>query len=125
MSFCLETYLQQSDDYEVLLSKAGFKDCAKIIKKESDEVIYINAGEKILGARIIGIPPIPVGINGDKGTIIISYTKPCHGTAAIELPVEENEIEAIRKVAIKNWFLIETFIENYKLNFYDYFIIIF
>ncbi len=34
MSFCLETYLQQSDDYEVLLSRAGFKECAEIIKKE-------------------------------------------------------------------------------------------
>ncbi|MDR2966934.1 MAG: DUF1894 domain-containing protein [Methanobacteriaceae archaeon] len=102
MSFCLETYLQQSDDYEVLLSKAGFKDCAKVIKEKSDEVIYINAGEKILGARIIGIPPIPIGVNENKGTIIISYTKPCHGTAAIELPVEENEIEKIRKIAIKN-----------------------
>ena len=101
MSFCLETYLQQSDDYEVLLSKAGFKDCAKTIKEKSDEVIYINAGEKVLGARLIGIPPIPVGINVDKRTIIISYTKPCHGTAAIELPVEENDIKEIRKVAIK------------------------
>lgn len=102
MSFCLETYLQQSDDYEVLLSNAGFKDCAKIIKERATEVIYINAGEKVLGARIIGIPPIPVGINKNKGTIIISYTKPCHGTAAIELPVEEKEINDIRKIAIKN-----------------------
>ncbi|MCL2157310.1 MAG: DUF1894 domain-containing protein [Methanobrevibacter sp.] len=102
MSFCLETYLQQSDDYEVLLSKAGFKDCAKTIKENSDEVIYINAGEKVLGARLIGIPPIPVGINKAKGTVIISYTKPCHGTAAVELPVEEKDIEEIRKLNIKN-----------------------
>jgi hypothetical protein len=102
MAFCLETYLQQSDDYEVLLSKAGFKDSAKVIREKSEEIVYINAGEKVLGARIIGIPPIPVGINENKGTIIVSYTKPCHGTAAIELPVEEKEIEEIRKIAIKN-----------------------
>ena len=101
MSFCLETYLQQSDDYEVLLSRAGFKECAEIIKKKSNEVIYINPGDKVLGVRIIGIPPIPVGINKDKGTIIISYTKPCHGTAAIELPVNDEEIENIRKIAIE------------------------
>ena len=100
MSFCLETYLQQSDDYEVLLSRAGFKDCAKIIKERATEVLYINPGDKVLGARIIGIPPIPVGVNNDKGTIIISYTKPCHGTAAIELPVDEEEVENIRKIAI-------------------------
>ena len=101
MSFCLETYLQQSDDYEVLLSRVGFKECAEIIKKKSNEVLYINPGDKVLGARIIGIPPIPVGINKDKGTIIISYTKPCHGTAAIELPVNDEEIENIRKIAIE------------------------
>lgn len=100
MSFCLETYLQQSDDYEVLLSRAGFKECSKIIKERATEVLYINPGEKILGARIIGIPPIPIGINSDKGTIILSYTKPCHGTAAIELPVDEEEVEKIRKIAI-------------------------
>jgi len=100
MSFCLETYLQQSDDYEVLLSRAGFKDCAKIIEERAIEVLYINPGDKVLGARIIGIYPIPVGINENKGTIIISYTKPCHGTAAIELPVDEEEIKNIRKIAI-------------------------
>ena len=53
-----------------------------------------------MGARIIGIPPIPVGINNDKGTIILSYTKPCHGTAAIELPVDDEELENIRKISI-------------------------
>ncbi|MCL2687451.1 MAG: DUF1894 domain-containing protein [Methanobrevibacter sp.] len=100
MSFCLETYLQESDDYEILLSRAGFKDCAKIIKERATEVLYINPGDKVLGVRIIGIPPIPVGVNNDKGTIIVSYTKPCHGTAAIELPVDVEEIENIRKIAI-------------------------
>jgi hypothetical protein len=100
MSFCLDTYLQESDDYEVLLSRAGFKDCAKIIKEKATEVLYINPGEKVLGVRMIGVPPIPVGVNKDEGTIIISYTKPCHGTAAIELPVVDEEIENIRKIAI-------------------------
>ncbi|MGL4670550.1 MAG: DUF1894 domain-containing protein [Methanobacteriaceae archaeon] len=100
MSFCLDTYLQQSDDYEILLKNAGFKDCAKIIEKNAEEVIHVNPGEKILGARIIGIPPIPIGINKNKGTIILSYTKPCHGTAAIELPVSNNEINEIKDVSI-------------------------
>ncbi|GAB6054865.1 DUF1894 domain-containing protein [Methanobacterium movens] len=99
MSFCLETYLQQSDDYQILLSRAGFKDCAKIIQENAREIVFIKPGEKILGARIIGIPPIPIGINEEKGTIIIPYTKPCYGTAAVELPVELEEIEKIKAVA--------------------------
>jgi hypothetical protein len=101
MSFCLETYLQQSDDYEILISRAGFKDCAKIIQEKATEILYVKAGEKILGVRIIGIPPIPIGVDGEKGTIILPYTKPCYGTAAIELPVESEELDKIRAVAIE------------------------
>ena len=33
MSFCLDTYLQQSDNYEIHAARAGFKDCAMIITK--------------------------------------------------------------------------------------------
>ncbi len=100
MSFCLETYLQQSDDYTILVARSGVKECYKLIRENSKEIIHVNPGDKILGARLIGIPPIPVGINEDKGTILITYTKPCHGTAAIELPLKAEEIEDIRKMDI-------------------------
>ena len=56
MSFCLETYLQQSDDYKVLAKNSGVKECYN--------------------------------------------TKPCHGTAAIELPVDKEELISIRKMDI-------------------------
>lgn len=46
MSFCLDTYLQQSDNYEILASQAGFKDCARLIRYKSPEIIYVNAGEE-------------------------------------------------------------------------------
>lgn len=101
MSFCLETYLQESENYRILTSRSGFKDCVKLIEKEAAEVVYVNAGEKILGARIIGIPPIPIGIDEKKGTVTIPYTKPCYGTAVVELPVEKDEIEKIRAVRKK------------------------
>ncbi len=100
VSFCLETYLQQSDDYKVLAKNSGVKECYKIIEKESDELIHVNPGDKVLGARLIGLPPIPVGINEAEGTILITYTKPCHGTAAIELPVDKEELISIRKMDI-------------------------
>lgn len=100
MSFCLETYLQQNDDYKILVARSGVKECYKLIRDNSKEIIHVNPGDKVLGARLIGIPPIPVGINVDKGTILITYTKPCHGTAAIELPLEEADIDEIRKLDI-------------------------
>ncbi len=101
MSFCLETYLQESEDYEILISRAGFKECKEIIEEHSPEVIYVNAGEKILGVRIIGVPPIAVGINEEKSTITLPYTKPCYGTSVVELPVGKEDIEAIKSLNIK------------------------
>ena len=88
MSFCLETYLQQNDDYEILVQRSGVKQCYKLID------------DKVLGARLIGLPPIPVGINEDEGTILITYTKPCHGTAAIKIPISPEEIADVRAMDI-------------------------
>ncbi|MDP3623264.1 MAG: DUF1894 domain-containing protein [Methanobacteriaceae archaeon] len=100
MSFCLETYLQQSDDYTILAKQTGFKDCAKLIKEKAKSIVYINPGEKVLGARIIGLPPIPIGVDDEKGTVMMPYTKPCYGTAVVEVPVDVEEIDKIKAVAI-------------------------
>lgn len=101
MSFCLDTYLQQSDNYEILVSQAGFKDCARLIRFKAPEIIYVKAGEEILGSRVIGITPIPIGVDSSKETVLVPYTKPCYGTAVVELPINEEEIEKIRKLNIK------------------------
>lgn len=101
MSFCLDTYLMHSEDYSILVNRKGFKEVKKAINDNSKEIVNIKPGEKILGVRIIGIPPIPVGINSDKGTVIIPYTKPCYGTSAIELPVSSEQEKEIRDVAIE------------------------
>jgi hypothetical protein len=102
MSFCLEQHLQQSEDYKILIKNTGFKEAKKVIEKHSPTRVYVNAGEKILGARIIGIPPIPIGINDSESKVTLPYTKPCHGTAVVELPLEKDEIEKIRSSAIKD-----------------------
>ena len=101
MSFCLETYLQESENYRIVIAKTGFKECARLIEKEAKEVIHVNPGEKILGARIIGLPPVPIGVDVEKGTVMLPYTKPCYGTAVVELPIEKDEINKIRAVANK------------------------
>ena len=84
MSFCLETYLQQNDDYEILVQRSGVKQCYKLIEENSKELIH----------------PIPVGINEDEGAILITYTKPCHGTAAIKIPISLEEIQSVREMDI-------------------------
>jgi hypothetical protein len=100
MSFCLETYLQESEDYKILASRSGFKDCAKLIEKEAVKVIHVNPGEKILGARIIGLPPVPIGINEETKMVMIPYTKPCYGTAVVEIPIDDEELSRIKAVAV-------------------------
>ena len=102
MSFCLEQHLQQSEDYKILIKNTGFKEAKKVIEKNSPKRVYVKAGEKILGARIIGIPPIPIGINESESKVTLPYTKPCHGTAVVELPLEKDEIEKIKSSAIKD-----------------------
>ena len=101
MSFCLETYLRESENYEILISRAGFKECIKLIEENGPEVFHVNPGAKVLGVRIIGVPPIAIGFNEEKGTIIIPYTKPCYGTAVVELPVDKSEIDNIKSISIK------------------------
>ena len=102
MSSCLDTYLQQSDNYEIHASKAGFKDCAMIIRFKADDLVYIKPGDEVLGVRVIGIPPIPIGFDNEKGTVFLPYTKPCHGTSVVELPITEEEVEKIRKLDTGN-----------------------
>jgi len=98
--FCLETYLKESDDYQIHMSRSGFKECAKFIEESGEEIVHVKAGAKVVGARIIGIPPIPIGINPEKSQIMIPYTKPCYGTAVVEVPVELEEIEKIREISL-------------------------
>ena len=42
MSFCLETYLQQNDDYEILVHRSGVKQRYKLIEENSEELIHVN-----------------------------------------------------------------------------------
>jgi hypothetical protein len=100
MSFCLELHLQQSEDYEILVSKASFKEAKEVIEKHSPKILYVKPGAKVLGARIIGVPPIPIGIDESESKITLPYTKPCHGTAVVELPVEKDEIDKVKAISV-------------------------
>ena len=100
MSFCLEIYLQQSDDYEILISKSGFNEAKSVIENHSPKILYVKPGAKVLGARIIGIPPIPIGIDESKSKITLPYTKPCHGTSVVELPVDKEEIDKVKAISV-------------------------
>ncbi|HIH44592.1 MAG TPA: DUF1894 domain-containing protein [Candidatus Methanoperedenaceae archaeon] len=81
-------------EYEIMLSNCSFRECAEFIKNNFKEIYYVNPGHKIFDTYLIGVPPIPIAVDGDK--IIMPYVKPCHGSFVLRLP-GGNEIEALRK----------------------------
>ena len=73
-----------------------------IIRYKADDLVYIKPGDEVLGVRVIGIPPIPIGFDNEKGTVFLPYTKPCHGTSVVELPIDKEEVEKIKKLDTGN-----------------------
>ena len=64
-----DTYLDSLIIVEILASQAGFKDCARLIRFKAPEIVYVNAGEEILGSRVIGITPIPIGVDSKRNCL--------------------------------------------------------
>lgn len=81
-------------NYEILLSRARFKECSKFISSNYDEYYQVQPGYRLMNVFIIGVPPIYVAVDGDK--ITFPYTKPCHGTFVLTISSHE-EVEKIKK----------------------------
>jgi hypothetical protein len=80
-------------NYEILLPNSSFKECSDYIKKNFKEIYYVPAGFKIFDNYLVGVPPIPIGV--DKEDIIMPYVKPCHGCFVLRIPGKE-EVEGFR-----------------------------
>jgi hypothetical protein len=81
-------------NYEILLPNSGFKECADYIKKNFKEIYYVPPGFKIFDNYLVGLPPIPLAIDGSD--IIMPYVKPCHGCFVLRVP-GGGEVERMRK----------------------------
>lgn len=90
MASCVEEM-----DYEILLANSSFDECSKLIRKRCREIYFTNPGYKVFNLYLIGVPPIPIGIEDDH--ILIVYIKPCHGAFVLKIPAGEEEIERIRR----------------------------
>ncbi len=80
-------------NYEVLLKNATFKETLRYISEHADEVYYVEPGFKVFDRRLIGVPPVPVGIGASY--IMLTYVKPCHGSFVLKLPRDEAEVSRI------------------------------
>jgi hypothetical protein len=79
---------------EVLLSHCSFPEVREFMKKHFTEIYEVKPGYKLFDSYLIGVPPIPIGVEGDN--IIFPYTKPCHGTFVLKAEGKE-EIARLRK----------------------------
>jgi hypothetical protein len=74
--------------YKLHLERTSFKEARAYIKKNSDEVYYVDPGYKIFkDYYIIGVPPIAVGAKGKE--LLFTYVKPCHGAFVMSIESEE------------------------------------
>lgn len=81
-------------NYEILVPATSFKECAEYIERNFKEVYYVPAGYRIFDSYLIGVPPIPIAVDGDD--VILPYVKPCHGCFVLRIPGKE-EAERLRK----------------------------
>ena len=88
MAGCIEQM-----DYEILLKNATFKQTLQYITEHADKVFYVGAGFKVFGRRLIGVPPVPVGLGASY--IMLTYVKPCHGSFVLKIPRDEAEVTRI------------------------------
>lgn len=79
--------------YEILLSQCSFKEARDYIKKSFKDFVEVPPGYRIFNVHLIGVPPLLVGIEGDK--VIFPYTKPCYGTFVLRMEGKE-EIAKLR-----------------------------
>jgi hypothetical protein len=76
-----------------LLKNATFKQTSHFISEHAKEVYYVEPGFKVFDRRLIGLPPVPVGIG--PSYIMLTYVKPCHGSFVLKLPRDDDEVARI------------------------------
>ncbi len=81
-------------NYEILLPSSSFTECADFIKRNFKEIYYVEPGFKIFDNYLIGVPPIPIAVEGED--VILPYVKPCHGSFVLRIPGKE-EVGRLRK----------------------------
>ncbi len=79
--------------YEILLKNATFKETHRYISEHADQVYFVEPGFKVFDRRLIGVPPVPVGIGANY--IMLTYVKPCHGSFVLKLPRDDVEVARI------------------------------
>ena len=77
--------------YDVLQSMVSFKEARAYIEVQYTDLYYVDPGVKIFEKCLIGLPPIAIALDGDS--VILPYTKPCHGTYILR--VEDSEGAAL------------------------------
>ncbi len=80
--------------HEVLLEGATFKEAREYIKRNFDEVYYVQPGYKVLqDCYLVGVPPIALAV--EDSDLIFPIVKPHYGTFVVKAH-SEREITKLR-----------------------------
>lgn len=80
--------------HEVLLEGATFKEAREFIKKNFDEVYYVQPGYRVLqDCYLVGVPPIALAV--EDSDLIFPIVKPHYGTFVVKAH-NEQEISKLR-----------------------------
>lgn len=86
----------ESLKYEIILKHCSSRETGEWIKKNCAESLEVRPGTKVFDLYIIGVPPVFIGIDGDR--VCFPYTKPCHGTFLLRVE-DRSEAERLRRMA--------------------------
>ncbi len=80
-------------NYDILMGNSSYEECADYIISNFKEIYYVSPGYRLFDLHLIGIPPVPLGVDGEN--IIIPYLKPCKGCFVLKLE-GKNELPALK-----------------------------
>lgn len=80
-------------NYELIMESSSYHECADYITSNFKEIHYVPPGYRLFDINLIGIPPIPVGVDGED--IVFPYLKPCSGSFLLKIH-GKNELHALR-----------------------------
>lgn len=80
--------------YEILLKGGSPAECEDLIRKNSDEVFFVEGGYKLRGVTLSG-EVVPIGVKGDE--VFFQFIKPCFGLFVLKASISEDDIEDLRR----------------------------
>ncbi|WP_298667454.1 DUF1894 domain-containing protein [uncultured Methanofollis sp.] len=82
---------------QILIKDISMDEANEYIRRHAKETYEMPLDYAIRDVILLGKPPMVVGVKGKKRKILFPFTKPCFGTAVMEMDATPEDIEKIRR----------------------------